>query len=72
MERSGTIAAEGVGEGDGVSVAGVVGVAVPSVGLTMADSNVLGGAYFGLVDGEVEGYDTVATSNTCCSVAINT
>ena len=37
----------------------------------MADSDVLGGAHLGLVDGEVQGHDTIATSNTCCSIAIN-
>ena len=26
----------------------------------MADSDILGGAHLGLVDGEVEGYDTIA------------
>ena len=53
VERRGTIAAKGVGEGDTILAFCRVGLTVPSVGLAMADSDVLGGAHFGLVDGEV-------------------
>ena len=71
VERSGTIAAKGVGECQGIDVAGVVGVAVPSVSLTIADSGVLGGAHLGLVDGEVKGHDTIATISSSSSVFIS-
>ena len=70
MECSGTIAAKGIAKCDGISVACVVGVAIPCVGLAIADSGIFGGAYFGLVDGEVEGYDAIATIGSGRGVSI--
>ena len=70
MECSGAIAAEGVGEGDTILAFCGVGLTIPCVGLAIADSGIFGGAHLGLVDGEVEGNDTIATIGSGSSVSI--
>ena len=71
-ERSGTIAALLVGEGDTILAFCRVGLTIPSVSLAMADSGIIGRANLGLVDGEVKGHNAITAVGSSGGVGIIT
>ena len=60
LESSHTIASEGIGQSDTILTCSRVGLTIPSIGFAVADSNILGLAYLGVINGQVEGNDTIA------------